>query len=94
MSRRYRRSRRDPGLFEIATTSDFSRELVDLIEWKRFEDLCRAFYRVKGIRAGTSPLIADGSLKMAARDSKRERFWGCTHFPRCRATLQMRSATP
>lgn len=182
----------------------WSRELIDRIEWKRFEDLCRAFYRVKGIRAETTPLGADGGVdirlfqddtaperctavvqckawnqavgvkpmrelrgvmahervdkaffmapngftdearafaaenritlldgklflamlerlpeplrqqlldfategdwttptcpscgvKMAARDSKRGRFWGCTHFPRCRATLQMRSATP
>jgi len=42
----------------------------------------------------TTPTCPSCGVKMAARDSKRGRFWGCTHFPRCRATLQMRSATP
>ena len=182
----------------------WSRELIDRIEWKRFEDLCCEFYRVKGIRAETTRLGADGGVdirlfqddadpqrctavvqckawnqvvgvkperelrgvmahervekaffmapngftdearafatenritlldgrlflamlerlpealrlqlldfategdwstptcpscgvKMAARDGKRGRFWGCVHFPKGRATLQMRGATP
>ncbi len=135
MSRRYRKSRRDPGLIEIATTSDWkvsaamslvcvvgaafvipalfgssrvlgalvpmlsafawlfacvfgaislfrfmkeqaagsvpsseekptkwSREVIDRIEWKRFEDLCCEFYRVLGIRAETTALGADGGV--------------------------------
>jgi restriction system protein len=182
----------------------WSRALIDRIEWKRFEDLCCEFYRVKGIRADTTALGADGGVdirlfqddidpqrctavvqckawnqavgvkpvrelrgvmahervdkaffmapngftdearafaaenritlldgklflamlerlpetlrqqlldfatagdwttptcptcgvKMAARDSKRGRFWGCVRFPKCRATLQMRMSTP
>ncbi|HAF56347.1 MAG TPA: endonuclease [Thauera sp.] len=187
-----------------ARPTAWSRELIDRIEWKRFEDLCCEFYRVKGIRAETTRLGADGGVdirlfqddadpqrctavvqckawnqavgvkpvrelrgvmahervekaffmapygftdearsfatenritlldgklflamlerlpealrqqlldfategdwttptcpscgvKMAARDSKRGRFWGCVTFPRCRATLQMRATTP
>lgn len=42
----------------------------------------------------TTPTCPSCGVKIAARDSKRGRFWGCTHFPRCRARLQMRSATP
>lgn len=83
----------------------WSRALIDRIEWKRFEDLCCEFYRVKGIRAETTALGADGGdwttptcpscgVKMAARDSKRGRFWGCVRLPKCRASLQMRTATP
>ena len=187
-----------------ARPTAWSRELIDSIEWKRFEDLCCEFYRIKGIRAETTRLGADGGVdirlfqddadpqrctavvqckawnqavgikpvrelrgvmahervekaffmapngftdearafatenritlldgrlflamlerlpealrqqlldfategewttptcpscgvKMAARDGKRGRFWGCVHFPKCRATLQMRGATP
>ncbi len=186
-----------------ARPTAWSRELIDRIEWKRFEDLCCEFYRVKGIRAETTRLGADGGVdirlfqddanpqrctavvqckawnqavgvkpvrelrgvmahervekaffmapngftdearafaaenritlldgklflamlerlpearrqqlldfategdwttptcpscgvKMAARDSKRGRFWGCVKFPKCRATLQMRGTT-
>lgn len=36
----------------------WSRALIDRIEWKRFEDLCCEFYRVKGIRAETSRAAA------------------------------------
>jgi restriction system protein len=185
-----------------ARPTAWSRELIDRIEWKRFEDLCCEFYRVKGIRAETTRLGADGGVdirlfqddaapqrctavvqckawnqavgikpvrelrgvmahervekaffmapngftdearafaaenritlldgklflamlerlpevlrqqlldfatagnwttptcpscgvKMAARDSKRGRFWGCVHFPKCRGTLQMRGS--
>lgn len=187
-----------------ARPTAWSRALIDRIEWKRFEDLCCEFYRVKGIRAETTALGADGGVdirlfqdgadsqrctavvqckawnqavgvkpirelrgvmshervdkaffmapngftsearafaaenritlldgklflamlerlseplrqklldfttagdwttptcptcgvKMAARDSKRGRFWGCVRFPKCRATLQMRTSTP
>ena len=186
-----------------ARPTAWSRELIDRIEWKRFEDLCCEFYRIKGIRAETTRLGADGGVdirlfqdeadpqrctavvqckawnqavgvkpvrelrgvmahervekaffmapngftdearafatenritlldgklflamlerlpealrqqlldfattgdwttptcpscgvKMAARDSKRGRFWGCVKFPKCRATLQMRAST-
>ena len=202
--RRLRRHFTDPLLAaaaEVRPTAR-SRELIDRIEWKRFEDLCCEFYRVKGIRAETTRLGADGGVdirlfqddaapqrctavvqckawnqavgikpirelrgvmahervekaffmapngftdearafaaenritlldgklflamlerlpevlrqqlldfatagdwttptcpscgvKMAARDSKRGRFWGCVHFPKCRATLQMRGS--
>lgn len=180
----------------------WSRDVIDRIEWKRFEDLCCEFYRVKGIRAQTTRLGPDGGvdirlfqdeanpqhctavvqckawsqavgvkpvrelrgvmahesvakaffmapngftddarafaaenritlldgklflamlerlpeaprlqllayatrgdwttptcpscgMKMAARDSKRGRFWGCVSYPRCRATLAMRAS--
>jgi restriction system protein len=42
--------------------SVWSKELLQSIEWKRFEDLCAAFYREKGIRSETTPLGADGGI--------------------------------
>lgn len=65
MTRRYRKSRRDPGLIDIAASSDearpavWSREVINRMEWKRFEDLCCEFYRAKGLRAETMRLGAD-----------------------------------
>lgn len=35
---------------------------LDQVEWKRFEDLCCAFYREKGIAARTTALGADGGV--------------------------------
>jgi len=42
----------------------------------------------------TTPTCPSCGVKMAARNSKRRRFWGCVHFPKCRGTLQMRGSTP
>lgn len=40
----------------------WSLDVLDRMEWKRFEDLCCAFYREKGIRAETTRLGADGGI--------------------------------
>lgn len=40
----------------------WSLEVLDRMEWKRFEDLCCEFYREKGIRAETTRLGADGGV--------------------------------
>ncbi len=41
---------------------EWSLDVLDRIEWKRFEDLCCAFYCEKGIRAQTTRLGADGGI--------------------------------
>lgn len=46
----------------IPPPENWSLDVLDRIEWKRFEDLCCAFYREKGIRAETTPLGADGGI--------------------------------
>lgn len=40
----------------------WSFEVLDRVEWKRFENLCREFYREKGIKAVTTRLGADGGV--------------------------------
>lgn len=40
----------------------WSLEILDRMEWKRFEDLCCEFYREKGIHAETTRLGADGGI--------------------------------
>lgn len=40
----------------------WSLDVLNRIEWKRFEDLCCAFYREKGICAETTRLGADGGI--------------------------------
>lgn len=40
----------------------WSLDVLDRVEWKRFEDLCCAFYREKGIRAETTALGPDGGV--------------------------------
>ncbi len=38
----------------------------------------------------TTPTCPSCGAKMVDRDSKRGRFWGCSNFPNCKATLGMR----
>lgn len=40
----------------------WSLDILDRVEWKRFEDLCCKFYQEKGIRAETTRLGADGGI--------------------------------
>lgn len=40
----------------------WSLELMQSIEWKRFEDLCQKFYEIRGIRSETTPLEPDGGI--------------------------------
>lgn len=65
----------------------WSRELIDRIEWKRFEDLCCEFYRIKGIRAETTRLGADGGvdIRLFQDDSDPQR---CTAVVQCKALNQ------
>jgi Topoisomerase DNA binding C4 zinc finger. len=44
--------------------------------------------KASGRRPPARPAGEDGCA-----DGKRGRFWGCVHFPKCRATLQMRGST-
>lgn len=46
----------------LAKPTAWSLNLLQTIEWKRFEDLCAAFYKEKGIRCETTPLGADGGV--------------------------------
>lgn len=45
-----------------ARPESWSLDVLDRVEWKRFEDLCCEFYREKGIRAETTRLGADGGI--------------------------------
>lgn len=65
----------------------WSRELIDRIEWKRFEDLCCEFYRIKGIRAETTRLGADGGvdIRLFQDDNDPQR---CTAVVQCKAWNQ------
>jgi restriction system protein len=56
-----RKSRR-PAQQQPACPSGGSLEVLERVEWKRFEDLCCAFYREKGIRAETTRLGPDGGI--------------------------------
>lgn len=42
--------------------NEWSLTLLQSIEWKRFEDLCAAYYQSKGIRCATTPLGPDGGI--------------------------------
>lgn len=42
--------------------AEWSLELIQNIEWKRFEDVCQRYYALKGMRSSTTPLGADGGI--------------------------------
>ncbi|TXH84715.1 restriction endonuclease [Thauera aminoaromatica] len=71
----------------------WSREVIDRIEWKRFEDLCCEFYRVKGIRAETTRLGADGGvdIRLFQDDAAPQR---CTAVVQCKAWNQAVGVKP
>ena len=71
----------------------WSREVIDRIEWKRFEDLCCEFYRVKGIRAETTRLGADGGIdiRLFQDDTDPQR---CTAVVQCKAWNQAVGVKP
>lgn len=71
----------------------WSREVIDRIEWKRFEDLCCEFYRVKGIRAETTRLGADGGvdIRLYQNDADPQR---CTAVVQCKAWNQAVGVKP
>lgn len=67
-----------------AKPTKWSREVVDRIEWKRFEDLCCEFYKVLGIRAETTALGADGGVDVRL-------FQDDTDPQRCTAVVQCKT---
>lgn len=46
----------------VSAPAVWSLDVLHRIEWKRFEDLCCAYYQAKGIRARTTPLGPDGGV--------------------------------
>ena len=57
--------RREPVMATALTApkiSEWSLDLIQSIEWKRFEDLCQRFYASKGIRSECTPLGPDGGI--------------------------------
>ena len=58
-------TKQQPVLKIVSNTTfvtEWSLELIQSIEWKRFEDLCQRFYAFKGIRSECTPLGPDGGI--------------------------------
>lgn len=53
---------RKPGAKPEAKPNEWSLDLLQRIEWKRFEELCAAFYREVGLRSETIRCGADGGV--------------------------------
>lgn len=56
--------RTDPVVPQTATPliRAWSLDILQQVEWKRFEDLCAAYYQEKGIHCRTTPLGPDGGI--------------------------------
>ncbi|WP_374600609.1 restriction endonuclease [Niveibacterium sp.] len=68
----------------IARPTEWSLTVLRDMEWKRFEDLCLAFYRAKGIRAESTPLGPDGGVDVRLyRDNADPQR--CTVIVQCKA---------
>lgn len=50
---------------DVARPAVWSQEILEQVEWKRFEDLCCAFFKEKGITAEVTPLGPDGGIDIA-----------------------------
>jgi restriction system protein len=61
--------------FPAAKPTEWSLELLQSIEWKRFEDLCAVYYREMGIRTETTSLGAGGGVDIRLyEDADSSRF--------------------
>lgn len=56
------RSREQRGAPAVPKVSEWSLDLIQSIEWIRFEDVCQKFYELKGIRSECTPLGPDGGI--------------------------------
>jgi restriction system protein len=63
----------------------WSVELLDRVEWKRFEDLCCEYYRARGLSALTTPLGADGGVDIRLLGSAEEAGPVTTAIVQCKA---------
>lgn len=78
------RSAIDEERGRVERPAAWSLDVLDRMEWKRFEDLCCAFYREKGIRAETTRLGADGGIDIRL-------FQGKTNPARATAIVQCKA---
>ena len=51
-----------PVATEAEKPTEWSRELIQSLDWKRFEELCAAYFEAKGRRATVTDLGADGGV--------------------------------
>ena len=67
-------------VFPKAKPTDWSLELLQSIEWRRFEDLCAVYYREMGIRTETTSLGAGGGVDIRLfEDSDSPKFTAIVH---------------
>lgn len=66
----------------ISKPAEWSLGLLQSLEWKRFEDLCAAYYREKGIRCATTQLGPDGGIDIRLFQAEGERT---TTIVQCKA---------
>ena len=73
-----------PSDTDIARPEEWSLDVLRDMEWKRFEEVCLAFYRAKGIRAESTPLGPDGGVdvRLYQDDADPQR---CTAIVQCKA---------
>ena len=65
-----------------AKPTSWSLELIQAVEWKRFEDLCQKFYEAKGIRSAVTPLGPDGGIDIRLYQENSDRV---TAIVQCKA---------
>lgn len=51
-----------PPVVEVVSPKVWSIELLNSLDWKRFEDLCSGYFSEKGIKNKQTPLGADGGI--------------------------------
>jgi len=61
---RPRSAKGQPAKPAPAPVRGWSLELIQSIEWKRFEDLCQKFYEIKGVRSAGASLGPDGGFSI------------------------------
>ena len=64
--------------------SRWSLDVIDRMEWKRFEDVCCAFYNEKGIKAATTRMGADGGVDIRLYQDPDDADC-CTAIVQCKA---------
>ena len=59
---KYNNDKLEPDIHEEIETAEWSLELLKSLDWKRFEDLCSAYFDEKKIKNNQTSLGADGGI--------------------------------
>ncbi len=77
----------------IEKTTNFNAVIGPLCRWCGFNEICPDYLKTKNVDAGDLKHCPDCGSPLAERKGKFGKFLGCTGFPECKYTFDIREST-